>query len=697
MLKALIITLILSRSQTPAADTAHPARSERGALPEVAVKATRADTALPGIPALPAVPGMVELPEVVVTATRLSLPASLSPWPIEVIRPAGSMELSGALRQSASTDVRAYGLEGQPAYFFLGGVTSTRVLVLADGVPLNSRTNGVIDLGMLALSPGSRIELVRGPLSALYGSAAIGGVINVIPSFDEGLSASLGLDRFLGLEAQASGSHRFGPLAARLSASSLSSPGIRSNDSTQRYNADAGLELKLKNGLTLGAGLGFTDRGIGVPGPRPDTSLGIPRFGDALSTSLYDKEHDDLLSSSLKASWNPTPGFSSTLKLYGLSQTVIYDQIYVSYNPDWTEYVALENDRYRDSKLGADLLLSSKLSFLNLAGGISVEREGVNVSNVSQDSASLDTTSNITWDASDIHLGSWVEGIAELGIFTPSLALRFDWSPQYDAALSPEAGLAVTLIPERLKLSAAYGQAFRAPTFNDLYWPWMGDSTLKPEHGQTATLAADAQLLHFLSFTASGSWKDIRDMISWLPDSAGVWKATNVDRVQILGTDAALKVRIADSLLLLSLSAAYNHAQETRTIVTYSDAVQAQTSVVTRQAAFIPPLMLKGSLTLRAWKGGKLSSSAAWTSSRVNYYSDYSAWPEVGVLTKVINPTLKLDASVSQTFLKLLTLEAGVANILDDCTAEQFGTEYTDLNYPTPGRNLYAKLSVSYR
>ncbi|NLI97919.1 TonB-dependent receptor [bacterium] len=640
--------------------------------------------------------GAVRLPEVVVTATRLSLPANLSLWPVEVIETDDEPDLAAVLEEkSPATDVRSYGLTGQPAYFFLAGVTSTRVLVLSDGVPMNSRTNGVIDLGMLPLSPGSRIEIVRGPLSALYGSTAIGGVVNIIPSYENGIAAGLELDQHLGLSAAVATSNRIKNTGLRLGGSYLTSPGLRSNDSTKRYSAHAGIEFNLKKGFMLGGGLEIVSRDMGVPGPLPDVSSGLPRFGDSTCTSLYDRELDDLYSFNIKAGWNPVANFSSLLKLYGLSQITFFDWRYLDYSMN----VIREIDDYQDAKLGADLLVSGRLNWLNLAGGVNLEHEAVGVLTLAQDSATGDTVSRSAWNAEDLHLGAWAEGIAELGMFAPTIAVRLDYSPQYNLALSPEAGLAVTIIPERLKLSAAYGRAFRAPSFNDLYWPYMGDSTLEPERGQSASLSADAQPLDFLKLNVSGFWKDIKDMISWLPDSQGIWKATNVDRVQIFGTDADVKLRIADSVVNASLGAAYNFAAETRTIVVYSDWISGETrdSTVTRQAAFIPPLVLKANLALRLWKGGRIAANAAWTAGRVNYYSDYSASPVVGVLTKRINPSLKLNASISQTLFKMLTIEAGVRNITDDRTPEQFGTEYTDLNYPTPSRNLYAKLSIQYR
>lgn len=638
-----------------------------------------------------------EMSEVVVTASRLSLPASLSPWPLEVLETDRPGDLAAALERSVSADVRSYGGEGQPTYFILSGVIGNRVLVLSGGVPLNSRTNGVVDLGMLALASGDRVEIVRGPLSALYGSAAIGGVVNVIPSYDEGLEAALRLDHFTGLQARVSASESFGPVAFRLSGSYLTFPGFRSNDDTERYNAELGFELGLGDAFLVEASGSYASREIGVAGPQPDTTFGLPRFGDELSTSLYDREEDRLSTAGIKTSFKPGDAFSAWLNLYGLAQRIVFDSRYLGFKPDYSEFVALERDEYYDTKLGADLFLSGEIGFLTLAGGVNVEREGVEVLSLVQDSATLDTTTDISWNANDLHVGAWTEEILDFGFLVPTVAARFDYSPQYGVFFSPEAGLSTTFA-QRTKLSCAYGRAFRAPTFNDLYWPQGGDSTLKPEKGQTATLALDAQPFDFLRLNLSGSWKDISDMISWLPDSTGFWKATNVDRVVILGGEAKVQFALPDSLIRASLAGAYNHARERRRIVTYSDWLtgETRTDTVTRQAAFIPGLIFKGDVQLRLWKGGSIEYSATWTGRRVNYYADYSLAPRVTYNVKSINPSLKMDLALAQKFLKIVTCEVGARNLLNDRTPQQFGTSFQDLNYPAQPRTFYAAVSVRY-
>ncbi|MEA3311101.1 MAG: TonB-dependent receptor, partial [candidate division WOR-3 bacterium] len=614
-------------------------------------------------------------------------------------------DLADVLGQSIASDVRSYGYEGHMAFSFLGGVAASRVLILSNGIPMNTRRDGVIDLSLIPMMPGDRVEVVKGPLSALYGSSAIGGVLNVIPSKKNGLSAHLGATDQMGMNVGARAIHNFGILGMRAAGSYLTNPGFRYNDDVSRYNGNAALWVSPIEALRIEADAGFTHRELGVPGPAPDTSdtaFVMPTFGDSLVTSLYDNQVDNLLTASLKTSFSPLQNLTTSLVLYAVQQDFTYNCKYQGYNSDFTTYTALETDDYSDTRLGGDLQITGTIAeFLTLAGGASVVQEKFEGAQIASDSATDVTLKDTTWEASDMQTGAWAEALVEAGIFTPSAAVRLDNSSQYGTFISPEAGLSVEVIPRTLYVSAAYGQAFRAPSFNDLYWPRDffsgGDSTLVPEKGQSATLSVGVRPLDFLRFSLAGSWKLIKDMISWSPDSAGFWRPSNVDQVTILGAEFSTNWRIADGLFSGSLGVACNDAAETRTIVTYSDWMtgQTRTAEVTRQAAFIPPLILKGNLAIRAWSGGEIATAVAWTAERINYYPDYSPYPQIGVIEREIEPSLKLDASVSQKLFKLLILEAGVKNVLNDQTPAHFGN-YDDLDYPTAPRRFYGSVSVTY-
>jgi vitamin B12 transporter len=139
------------------------------------------------------------LPAVIVTATRIPTPVSEVIAPVVLIDRA-EIERSVAndagelLRFHAGFDIARNGGPGQPTALFLRGADSNHTLVLVDGVRINPGTIGLAPLQNLTPDMIERIEIVKGPRSALWGSDAIGGVVNVITrrGSREGWSTELG-------------------------------------------------------------------------------------------------------------------------------------------------------------------------------------------------------------------------------------------------------------------------------------------------------------------------------------------------------------------------------------------------------------------------------------------------------------------------------------------------------------------------
>jgi len=128
-----------------------------------------------------------QLPDIVVTADRVEEPIGQTGASVTVIRAAeveklGTTGVADVLRGVAGLDVDESGGVGAATQVHLRGATSGQTLVLIDGVRIgdSAATDGSVDFGNLAPVNIDRIEILRGPQSALYGSDAIGGVINII-------------------------------------------------------------------------------------------------------------------------------------------------------------------------------------------------------------------------------------------------------------------------------------------------------------------------------------------------------------------------------------------------------------------------------------------------------------------------------------------------------------------------------------
>lgn len=126
-----------------------------------------------------------ELQEVVVTATRaptdlLASPNFVTVVTLQDIQGSGAPDLTGVLARQSGIVVNDYGPQGQSKTVSIRGSTSSQVLVLVDGIRINSSFDGYVDLSRIPVSMIDHLEIVSGPASSLWGTGAVGGVINII-------------------------------------------------------------------------------------------------------------------------------------------------------------------------------------------------------------------------------------------------------------------------------------------------------------------------------------------------------------------------------------------------------------------------------------------------------------------------------------------------------------------------------------
>jgi vitamin B12 transporter len=142
---------------------------------------------------LPCVAHAQSAEDLVVTATRVpslveNIPAGVTVIDRKTIEERGYVTLVDALTAVPGLHVAQSGGPGSQASVFIRGTNSNHVLVLIDGVPVNDPADpgGAFNFGVDTLADVDRIEIVRGAMSSLYGSGAIGGVINVITKHGKG-------------------------------------------------------------------------------------------------------------------------------------------------------------------------------------------------------------------------------------------------------------------------------------------------------------------------------------------------------------------------------------------------------------------------------------------------------------------------------------------------------------------------------
>src|SRR6185295_9976131 len=137
----------------------------------------------------------------IITATRTRVAADEVLVPVIVIDRAtiersGALDLAELLRFQAGIEIARNGGPGTTTSVFTRGTDSNHTLVLVDGVEINPGTIG--GAGVQDITPDTieRVEIVKGPRSSLWGSEAIGGVINIITRSPAGFSAEIGASRY---------------------------------------------------------------------------------------------------------------------------------------------------------------------------------------------------------------------------------------------------------------------------------------------------------------------------------------------------------------------------------------------------------------------------------------------------------------------------------------------------------------------
>ncbi|HEX9265281.1 MAG TPA: TonB-dependent receptor plug domain-containing protein, partial [Candidatus Binatia bacterium] len=213
------------------------------------------------------------LPPVFVTSTRTETPLSQVTTSATVITDKDIQNQQAetvlqVLRTVPGLDVVQSGSRGNTTSVFIRGSESDHVLVLIDGVEVNSTTLGAFDFAHLTTENVERIEILRGAGGTLYGSQAIGGVINIITKKGQGP-----LEAGLSLEGGNGSTHRqgltfrgdAGKLAYSFSAARLESQGFHSvNDNYRNIASSARLDYQVTEDAILRGIFHFVKTDLGL-------------------------------------------------------------------------------------------------------------------------------------------------------------------------------------------------------------------------------------------------------------------------------------------------------------------------------------------------------------------------------------------------------------------------------------------------
>jgi outer membrane cobalamin receptor len=637
---------------------------------------------------------MYKTEEIVVIAR---VPKSAEEIPLDVLRIDRNELLARdplftgeALRGEASVDVRTYGAPGTAASVALRGATTSQTLVLLDGRPINSLTLGLADLSWVPFEALDRVELVKSPTSSVWGANALGGTINLVTRDAPDRSGVSGQFSFGSDELSTSvlrAGFRSGPLRGWVSGNYKNSKGDRSNGHNFGYGLLGKIEMDAPGHPTLVAG--YSAKRQGVPGSQPGEV--VPTYGDSTASSVFDKQADTTAFLDLSVEEDLNEHLNVRARGYWDQRVMRFFTVYDLLDELWQPYRADERDRYRTRTLGGTVMLGYNLSeMLDGALGVDVRSNDLSSSAEVTDTRNGGVTAD-TWSPKSTETGVFgcatVRVSSYLNLF---LSARYDADDVYGGFFSPGGGIVVEPASTyRIKLYA--GRAFRAPTFNDLYWPLYGNEDLVPEEGTAFEAVLEFEPSDRVGVKLSGFHRNTKNLIAWMPDTLGLWRPTNVNEAKVTGGEVSVDL-IACQGLEFELRGGYNTGQQRRNEIVYSDWLSGETRFeeIERDLAFLPGYTASAGMDWIAPFGLRFNARAISVGERVNYYADYSTSPDVGSLEKKLGSYVLLNAYVGYEVVRGIEAFLWAENLLDEAYADQFGTSVDDRDYPRLGRTVGA-------
>lgn len=447
----------------------------------------------------------------------------------EEIAQSGQTSLIELLQQKRGIEIARNGGAGTVASVFIRGANSNQMVLLIDGVRSVSSTSGAPDWSVIPLSQIDRIELVLGPLSSMYGADAVGGVIQVFTKKGDGsprLVFSAGAGTYgekvvtAGVSGSTGGDHAF---RYSINASTEEAKGFSATlpHVSFGYNPDKdGYSKRSMAGqfsldLAQGHEIGF-------------------RFLNSLNEAAYDNGastyNDHAVSEanaySIYSRNQLTKNWTSLFQVSrSYTNSLDYKQSGLTQNNSKQDTFSWQND----IKIGSDLLQliaerrEEKVKSTNT--GLGRERTNDSFSAAYQ---------------------------AKRGAHLASAALRFDDNSDYGSHVTGSVGYGY-VITDALRAATSYGTSFRAPTYADLYVPWGGIASNKPEKGKNAEVG-----LYYDNGTSTVNAvyyrNRVKDLLLWTntcPVPGNPFGCTtNVDDALLTGISLGASSKIANNFTL---------------------------------------------------------------------------------------------------------------------------------------------------
>ncbi|RKG53029.1 TonB-dependent receptor [Acinetobacter cumulans] len=421
-----------------------------------------------------------QLDTIVVTATRSAEKLENVPARISIIEPATIAQspisqMSDLLRNDASINMVQNGGLGQVASIFVRGTESDHTLVLRDGVRLNSATSGMAPLQFLDTTDIQQIEVLKGPASVLYGSDAIGGVVQIISKTPTENTA------FASTEV---GEHK---TYKSIIGADAAKNGYYAQIRGQRLESDATKVFDLDELSTASYDQKGWSAKVGSKQENHAYSLDYSHNDGRsfyVSCSNEDKDYNCLNYSNVAQDFNNEMinlrgevRLLPTLELHALLSQ-FKDELDQVTTTDFTHNKTQEAEIYSKLELTPKQTLLSGITHRKISGDI-----------VSYGTAYQDDSRST---------GYYVQHQYHQDGLNTQLGIRLEDDAKYGSHTIGQAAIRLQALP-LTSVYANIGTAFKSPTLDERYNSWSGNPNLKPEESISYEIGVDQKLNHGLS------------------------------------------------------------------------------------------------------------------------------------------------------------------------------------------------------
>lgn len=471
-----------------------------------------------------------ELDEMVVTANRMATPINDSTTSVSVITQQdidheATADLVTLLRDVAGVDVARTGGLGSQTSIFMRGGNSNHVLVLVDGVRVASTNTSRYGFENMPLAQVERIEIIRGPRAALWGSDAIGGVIQIFTKKTQGFAGSVSLGSFKtkGIQAGFGGGDawKYGVHATYMDVDGFSAQ----NERGFSYNPD-------NDGMTQRAIKGFLEGDVG------DNRFGFHALGMRLENE-FDQGDSTSKQNAFRGYWASqfSQAWSHELSASLYRDTLTTPAFFSEFKTS-REQIQWQNNVRMDQAV-----LQFGLDWLNEHG----------------ESRSTFGEGSTKFDKSRRNTAVYAGWLGQYGRTHLDASLRYDDNENFGGHSTFSFGVAHELGDDQL-IRASFGQGFRAPNFNELYSPgfggqYQGNPNLDPETSKNWELGyRNTQFIDRLELSL------FNNQIDNLVAFAGVDSAAiNIRKARIKGVELSGEERFG--AWSANFSATYQHPE----------------------------------------------------------------------------------------------------------------------------------------